>query len=163
MNTQGKNCRRIATADSPAPFPSFHVETAHVFPPPRPEDRNINDRYDLILFIQEYNRKRADASKTKLGIWMPSRSRSGTAHHVSDPLTVRVSIRDVTTVFIKLRHPGRDAAGRRQLLVDSVVALGPREKVRRLLCLSYLTRLNLYSYICRRALTPTPTLRCIKN
>ncbi|OCB90330.1 hypothetical protein A7U60_g2429 [Sanghuangporus baumii] len=121
--------RRIVTADSPAPFPSFHVETMHVFPPPRSEDnRKVENLEDLVLFIREFNRRRAteseQRSRTILAVWAPSRPKLAARRNVSDPLTVRVTICDVTTVFVKLRHD----RGFGRLYIESVVALGPREK-----------------------------------
>ncbi|KAL5484986.1 hypothetical protein ACEPAI_7628 [Sanghuangporus weigelae] len=119
--------RRIVTADSPAPFPSFHVETTHVFPLPRSEDnRKVENLEDLVLFIREFNRRRAiesdQRSRTILAVWAPSRPKLVARRNVSDPLTVRVTIRDVTTIFVKLRHD------RGRLYMESVVALGAREK-----------------------------------
>ncbi|KAL5507065.1 hypothetical protein ACEPAH_6521 [Sanghuangporus vaninii] len=120
--------RRIVTADSPAPFPSFHVETTHVFPPPRLEDnRKVENLEDLVLFIREFNGRATESeqrSRTILAVWAPSHPKLAARRDVSDPLTVRVTIRDVTTVFVKLRHD----RGFGQLYIESVVALGPREK-----------------------------------
>lgn len=130
------NLRKIATADSPAPFPSFHVETTHVFPPPRPEDRKVENLEDLILFIREYNRRRPtesdQRSRTSLAIWATSHPKLSYLRNVSDIQTVRVTIRDVTTVYVKLRHD----RGSCRFCVESVVALGPREKVRNTLPVS---------------------------
>ncbi|KAL5523996.1 hypothetical protein ACEPAG_8169 [Sanghuangporus baumii] len=120
--------RRIVTADSPASFPSFHVETTHVFPPRSGDNRKVENLEDLVLFIREFNRRTAESdqrSRTILAVWAPSRPKLAARRNVSDPLTVRVTIRDVTTIFVKLRHD-RGTAGR--LYIESVVALGPREK-----------------------------------
>ena len=130
--------RRIATADSPAPFPSFHLEVTRVFPPVQSGERRTADLDDLVLFIREHNRSKSSpivqSSRTDLKIWAPSRPKSGSSRCVSDPLIVRVVIRDVTTVFVKLRQRNRDR-GAGALCVESVVALGPREKVGRLFIL----------------------------
>ena len=67
-------------------------------------------------------------SKTTLRIWFRSRPSRDSHPCVSDPLSVRARIRDVVDIFIKLRHPfGKSGDG--QLIVESAVALGPREKV----------------------------------
>ena len=86
------------------------------------------------MFVREQNTAEGvptsnrNPLKTRLGIWLRSRPLPGSLPSVSDPLTLRASIRDVAILFVKLRHAQRDLADE-QLRVESVVAFGPREKV----------------------------------
>ncbi|KAI5118069.1 hypothetical protein M0805_006332 [Coniferiporia weirii] len=127
--------RRIATADSPAPFPSFQLQTTNFFPPLQQKSRNISSLEDIPLFIREHNKARAElecgteSPRTRLGIWKQSRPKAGAPRRVSDPLTVRVAIHDVAIVFVKLTHRRTDDGnGGGQPIIEGVVALGPREK-----------------------------------
>lgn len=86
---------------------------------------------DLYDFIREHRRnsKRLEAgsrgSTTTISIWTHSRSKR---QRVPSPLTVRVAIQDVTTVYLKMLWKSEDRSER--LSVESLVALGPRENVR---------------------------------
>lgn len=86
---------------------------------------------ELYDFIREHRRnsKRLEAgsrgSTTTLSIWAHSRSKR---QRVPSPLTIRVAIQDVTTVYLKMLWKLEDRNDR--LSVESLVALGPREKVR---------------------------------
>ncbi|THH08145.1 hypothetical protein EW145_g2902 [Phellinidium pouzarii] len=126
--------RRIATADSPAPFPSFQLQMSSVFPPLQQKDNNISCLEDFPNFIRDYNKVRKDSERgslspgTKLSIWEQSRPKSDVPQRVSDPLIIRVAIPDIVTVFVKLTH--RSADGRDgHPVTEGLVALGPREKV----------------------------------
>ena len=120
-------------AVSPAAFPPYHLQPTHVFPPPQ-SNTNVYDINELTSFIREQNKKSRDSelrennSGIKLGIWAHSRPKPGSSHFVSDPVTVRALLPDVAVVFMKLRHyhMGNHIT---PLSVESVVALGPRERV----------------------------------
>ncbi|KAH8119456.1 hypothetical protein DFH11DRAFT_1540268 [Phellopilus nigrolimitatus] len=127
--------RRIATADSPAPFPSFQLQVTNVFPSLQQKDVKIAHLEDVPVFIREYNKRRRgpaledQSSGTKLTIWAQTRPFSGAPRHVSDPLTVRVAIRDVAMVFVKLTHRRSTDGGSDQPAIESIVALGTEGEV----------------------------------
>lgn len=89
----------------------------------------------LPSFIRDVNKDAASPDvgglghKTKLNIWLQSRPMPTVSRRVSDFTSIRVAIQDVANIFVRLTCRGSND----RLFVESVVALGPREKVRRLL------------------------------
>ena len=124
---------RGLAADSPAPYPTFQLQSTNIFPATQHRDNKISNLQELHTFIREHNKKAKkdsalveDNPGIKITIWEQSRS-NATMHHVSDPLIIRVAIPDVTTFFVKLTFRSKGASGGPVVL--SLVAIGPREKV----------------------------------
>lgn len=148
--------RRISTPDSPSPYPSFHRRATRAFPPLQDEGRGFVTALGLPVYIREHNT--AVGSTTKLHIWAQnSRSGSG-ARALSNPAVVRVTLRDVVTVFVKMAYGD---AERDALVVESVCAFGPREKVG--LVLAYCGDLSDSVGICRKGRIHIRTTRSTRN
>lgn len=126
---------RTVTADSPMPFSGPELQKRLTFPLASPNSSKIRTFTDLVEFIKGYRRPKdgvdlvSRSSNITVSIWLRSRPPPG-SRFVSDPdpLSVRASIRDVANIFIKLRRPHFPCDD--ELLVESTVAFGTREKVR---------------------------------
>jgi len=117
--------RKTVLADSPAPFPSLQVQTTIVFPADAENHRSPFTYNDLLPYLRQRNcGSDRDGLGIKLNIWTKSKA----SHHtpqVSEPLTIRAKIQDVVTVFLNVTFRSID---RDPIVIESVVALGPREK-----------------------------------
>ena len=121
------------------PFSGLESQKRLTFPPPSPSLPKIRAFDDLVEFTKEYRSRQIGTdpankdSNMTVKIWLRSRPASGSSPLVSDPLSVRVSIRDTVNIFIKLRHL-HEQSNDGQLLVESAVAFGPREQVKASSC-----------------------------
>ena len=121
-------------ADSPAPFPSFQLQTTNVFPRLPRTNRKIESMKDLTDFVGEHRlnvkglEPGSPGSETQLSIWALSRPKPHGPVQVPGPLTIRIAIRDVAIIFLKMSW--KIEGENKQLAIESLVALGPREKVR---------------------------------
>lgn len=118
----------MTTADSPAAFPSFHIQPVKVFPPTDSADLT---RRTLAQYIVESNKSRK--GRMSLHIWARSRpkdrDRGGTIPDQSGLIVLRVTLVDVAIIYVKLTNRSdKDDI----LTVESAVAFGPREKVLRI-------------------------------
>lgn len=119
--------RKTVLADSPAPFPSLQVQTTIVFPADAENHRSPFTYNDLLPYLRQRNcGSDRGGLGIKLKIWTKSKASQHTPQ-VSEPLTIRAKIQDVVTVFLNVTFRSID---RDPIVIESVVALGPREKVR---------------------------------
>ncbi|KLO19555.1 hypothetical protein SCHPADRAFT_67225 [Schizopora paradoxa] len=124
-NKRERKKRKTVLAESPAPFPSLQAQTTIVFPPDAENHRTPFTYNDLLPYLRQKNRgSDRGGLGIKLSIWAKSKASPYTPQ-VSEPLTLRVKIQDVVTMFLKMTYRSVDHD---PIVIESVVAFGPREK-----------------------------------